>query len=638
MTQSEAVCEPRGELKKFTYASGTRPLDGYTIKRGVGCGGFGEVYYATSDGGKDLALKLIRRNLDVELRGVRQCLNLKHPHLVELYDVRQDGQGDTWVVMQYMAGDCLETVLAAHPQGLPESEALRWFAGVADAVAYLHDHGIVHRDLKPGNIFSDEGQVKLGDYGLSKFITVSRRSGQTESVGTVHYMAPEVANGRYGKEIDLYALGILLYELLTGHVPFEGESVGEVLMKHLTAEPDLTRLAPAYLPAVRACLDKDPKKRPASVSELLGLLPEQAGMTNRALNPPTRPQMVNQTANAPGAATDVWRGLREPAATLADRWAKMTAPAKVAVTFAVVYVLLRATPGHLEAAVLALAAAGGYWLLRSASPTASTAMNPQVGPKPAPGGPFQANPAPQIPIMMPAAQTVEPETPSQFGLAVVKPPRMRLMELTGAMLLSAAVTSAVVVIGVAVRGVHPQPELVAWQFVVSTLGSWFVLIPAKLWEGTPGDAGLRRFTMVVMGLLLGVCGWAMDDWLWVNLSYGQPLVSGVILPVGDAAYGPDGQPGLLAYLAYFGLLMLVPRWWKQADPLRPKRVSLWTTAVCVMYAVLLNKLCSFPQPWAMVAAASMSLAVQLSSPWVTWRERIQYRQARMRAGNVRPRG
>ena len=102
-------------------------------------------------------------------------------------------------------------------------------------MAYLHDHGIVHRDLKPGNVFSDEGIVKVGDYGLSKFISCSRRSGQTESVGTVHYMAPEIANGRYGKEIDIYALGVILYEMLTGRVPFDGESVGEVLMKHLTA-------------------------------------------------------------------------------------------------------------------------------------------------------------------------------------------------------------------------------------------------------------------------------------------------------------------------------------------------------------------------------------------------------------------
>ena len=94
--------------------------------------------------------------------------------------------------------------------------------------------------LKPGNIFFDEGIVKIGDYGLAKFISCSRRSGQTESVGTVHYMAPEIANGRYGREIDIYALGIILFEMLTGRVPFEGESVGEVLMKHLTAEPDLS--------------------------------------------------------------------------------------------------------------------------------------------------------------------------------------------------------------------------------------------------------------------------------------------------------------------------------------------------------------------------------------------------------------
>ena len=104
----------------------------------------------------------------------------------------------------------------------------------------------MHRDLKPGNIFNDDGQVKIGDYGLSKFISASRRSGQTESVGTVHYMAPEIANGRYGKEIDLYALGVILYELLSGQVPFEGESVGEVLMKHLTAEPDVSRVPGPY--------------------------------------------------------------------------------------------------------------------------------------------------------------------------------------------------------------------------------------------------------------------------------------------------------------------------------------------------------------------------------------------------------
>src|SRR5712675_221850 len=271
--QLDEADRPRAATMKFTYASGARPLDGYTIKRGVGRGGFGEVYYATSDAGKEVALKLIRRNLDVELRGVTQCLNLKHPNLIALYDIKTDEMGDQWVVMEYVSGESLEDLIDRSPNGIPEDQMLSWMRGLCAGVAYLHDHGIVHRDLKPGNIFSDDGMVKIGDYGLAKFISCSRRSGQTESVGTVHYMAPEIANGRYGQEIDTYALGVILFEMLTGHVPFEGESVGEVLMKHLTAEPDLSRVNEPYREIVRRALAKDPDSRIKSVGELLAALP-----------------------------------------------------------------------------------------------------------------------------------------------------------------------------------------------------------------------------------------------------------------------------------------------------------------------------------------------------------------------------
>jgi hypothetical protein len=253
---------------KFTYSSGQRPLEGFTLKRGIGRGGFGEVYFAVSDGGKEVALKLVRGDTQIELRGVAQCLNLKHPNLINLYDLRSDNQGDHWVVMEYIAGEPLNVVLGRHPNGLPRELAREWFLGLARAVAYLHDHGIVHRDLKPANIFLENGMVKVGDYGLSKAIGASQRTAQTHSVGTVHYMAPEISTGNYGKQIDTYAAGIILYEMLTGRVPFDGESSGEILMKHLTTPPDLSKVPSEYLPIVSKALAKNPSQRYASMAEM----------------------------------------------------------------------------------------------------------------------------------------------------------------------------------------------------------------------------------------------------------------------------------------------------------------------------------------------------------------------------------
>ena len=101
---SEDAAKPGSGGMRFAYASGSRPLEGYTIKRGIGVGGFGEVYFALSDAGKEVALKRIQRNLDIELRGVRQCLNLKHVNLVALFDIKYDAEGQAWVVMEYVCG------------------------------------------------------------------------------------------------------------------------------------------------------------------------------------------------------------------------------------------------------------------------------------------------------------------------------------------------------------------------------------------------------------------------------------------------------------------------------------------------------------------------------------------------------
>ena len=115
----------------------------------------------------------------------------------------------------------------------------------------------------------EEGIVKIGDYGLAKLITPGQATGHSESIGTCHYMAPEIASGKYHKPIDIYAIGVILYEMLTGRVPFEGETVGEILMKHLTARPDLSQLPEPFKSIVAKALAKDPSQRPSRVHDLL---------------------------------------------------------------------------------------------------------------------------------------------------------------------------------------------------------------------------------------------------------------------------------------------------------------------------------------------------------------------------------
>ncbi|MBM3980876.1 MAG: serine/threonine-protein kinase [Planctomycetes bacterium] len=290
---------------KFTYRSGQRPLDGYTLKRGVGQGAFGEVYFAVSDGGKEVALKLLRGHTDAELRGVSHCLNLKHPHLVHLYDLRTDARGEQWVIMEYVFGESLAGVVNKHPTGLPKEVVREWFAALARGVGYLHNQGVVHRDLKPANIFIEHGHLKIGDYGLSRRISGSEGGDLSRGVGTPHYMAPEIKNGNYTCSIDVYACGIILYEMLTGVRPFNGETPLEVLMKHYIDPPDLTKLSPAYRAVLGKALEKDPAKRYATVGELAKAVDEMFGARRDApaVVPPLPPGLTPTLPRAPAPAT-----------------------------------------------------------------------------------------------------------------------------------------------------------------------------------------------------------------------------------------------------------------------------------------------------------------------------------------------
>jgi hypothetical protein len=661
----QAMRGGRAAGMKFTYPSGSRPLEGYTLKRGVGRGGFGEVYFATSDAGKEVALKLIRRNLDVELRGVRQCLNLKHPNLIGLFDIRGDDLDDQWVVMEYVSGESLEDVIDRYPDGVPEDQVLWWMRGMCAGVAYLHDHGIVHRDLKPGNVFSDEGTVKIGDYGLAKFISCSRRSGQTESVGTVHYMAPEIANGRYGREIDTYALGIMLYEMLTGHVPFEGESVGEVLMKHLTAEPDLSRLEEPYRDIVRRTLAKDPDQRLKSVGEMVALLPGEGTVPSAppAVVPAAHQEAAEAQHAGPGAAAagglppwheptpevieePIWKAIREGAASLRGKWnsddvQQLNPLMKALLIFAFVVLCVWAADLALALAIPAAVCYGVYYLIwasvirPSMSRHAKQHARGKVASRNAAShveaatADWRSTEQPMSPAARYAHQVrrrrLRPSWRERASVTLAaKPLRDKLTELSGSMLLAALFASLAALVAPLLLAEQAASENVAiylWLTIVGTLGSWAILVPTKFVEGKIEDQVPMRFVLLLLGAAVGLAAWLLGDVLLLKVaSWGEPVDLDVGLLSQEALNwsrpANAANPSLSHYVAYFAFLFLVLRWWRQAEFTRNSRLSLWTVFVCVGWAWLLNMFWWFPQPTGMMAAGVIAFATQMSSPWL----------------------
>ena len=258
-------------MASFRYNKGDRPLDGYSIEYGLGRGGFGEVYFGVSDSGREVALKAVQNYEEIELRGISHCMNLKSPHLVTIFDVRHDAQGTPWVIMEYVSGPSLREVLDDKDarNGMGEDQALYFMRELIKGMRYLHDAGVVHRDLKPHNIFFEDGAVKIGDYSLSKAISNTHQTGHTTTVGSVHYMAPEIGEGKYNKVVDVYALGVILFEMLTGQPPYVGESMGEVLIKHITNEPDVSEIREPFASTIKKAMARDPEERFQSVDEML---------------------------------------------------------------------------------------------------------------------------------------------------------------------------------------------------------------------------------------------------------------------------------------------------------------------------------------------------------------------------------
>ncbi len=538
----------------------------------------------------------------------------------------------------------------------------RWLSGVAAGVAYLHDHGIVHRDLKPGNLFDDEGTVKIGDYGLSKFISVSRRSGQTESVGTLHYMAPEIGRGSYGREIDIYAMGIMLHEMLTGDVPFNGESSQEIIMKHLTADPEIGDVSEPYRAVILKALAKDPEHRFRTVAEMLEPLglsststyesPSQAGFVSSDRSTPSSPddetvyigdepaeEMVfDELHQRPGAEVvdaelvttgppdePIAASVREGALRLRDWWnnAPIGTPLKVVVIVGVIAAVLINATWLIPVGVSLTLVYGIYWAIRAmalghhTSPSTAT-LPPKVG-----------TPGHQQRPRGPRTRRRSWYKRARADMAA-KSPQQWTTELVGSLLTSAAASAVIAVVMMLIAGANVQSQFQSWapQYlwltIVSTLGCWAVLIPAKCWESHPGEQLLRRFGMLIFGLVLGAVACGVASLLMWNMNFDNSAALG--RNFSTQLYGASGVASPKAFLASFAGLLVALRWWRQADPLRPTRISVWATASAAGAAVLLYYVCPFPHPWGVMVATTISVAVQVSAPWMTSKERSTLRR------------
>jgi len=637
----------------FTLASGARVLDRYTIQRGLGIGGFGEVYFAISDAGKEVAIKKIQRNLEIELRGVSHCLNLKHPNLVSLFDVCRDETQAWWVVMEYVAGASLRDALDRNPSGLTDAEVRRWFTGAATGVAHLHREGLVHRDLKPGNLFDDYGVVKVGDYGLSKFISESRRGGQTESVGTFHYMAPEIGRGEYGREIDLYALGVILYEMLTGRLPFDGESAHEIIVKHLSSHPDLTGIAQPYRDVIEKALRKDPRERWTSATAMLeaingdsaplvATLVSRPGQSpvNSTVNVDAKQAQPSSSADEPIASVDSGRPetaqvnqasiqafeqpSEEPIAravvagwnNLAEWWkeVRLSPVARTLVILMVAFILMRNLKWMLPLLTFLGFVYVPYYVIRQVLVGRNANHRPvylQSGQRGRNGhGPVR-RPVPRV--------TRKQWREQKRSSLAAKRASTQLAELSGSWIASAiaALFCAVAAGVIGLRNGDVNALAIApfgWITVLGFSMSAVILALGKLWEGRDGDPLNRRIVLAGSGGLLGALGYVVFNHLMIPV---EPGVTRVLIDADlpQALYDSNAIPRLSAWMLHFAILMAVVRWWRLTDPMRSRRLSIWSVAVVVVVDWLIQQIIPIPQPWGMLVAAATVIAVQIAATW-----------------------
>mgnify|MGYP000248983392 CR=1 FL=1 len=269
-----------------------KTLGKYEVLEHIGHGGMSEVYkgqHAQLD--RMVAVKVLHPFLADEegfvtrfKREARIVATLRHPNIMQVYDFDYNDELDIYyMVMEFIDGPTLKTRLLE--ESLPQEEVVRIGIAIADALDYAHQRGMVHRDVKPANImFMQDGQPVLTDFGIAKMLTLSGLTASGAMVGTPAYMAPEVGMGRPGTSAsDIYSLGVVLYQLLAGQLPFESDTPMGMVMQHINdTPPPLAKLAPSLPPGLEPvilkALMKTPEERFVRAAEMAAALRQVIGL------------------------------------------------------------------------------------------------------------------------------------------------------------------------------------------------------------------------------------------------------------------------------------------------------------------------------------------------------------------------
>jgi serine/threonine protein kinase len=328
---ADSANNPQGDSPPEIIANRFR-IDGI-----LGRGGMGTVYRATHLSlDRTVALKLINpeyaANKDIAHRFAREArlmAKLRHPHAATIFDAGDLPDGRSFIVMEYVEGASLAQILTDGVR-LPAKRAVEIASGICDVLSEAHSLGIVHRDLKPANIMLNERGVFVLDFGVAKMLQSEDSTSLKHSmtaigslIGTPHYMSPEqCAEQPVEARSDLYSLGIVLYEMLGGRLPFTAPSLSAILIQQATAEPmplnNLREdLPPALVATVHQLLAKNPEERPATAAAVRAML--EASLTEPALpktsSHTTKPTILMDTApELQNPATPV------PPASRSKRW------------------------------------------------------------------------------------------------------------------------------------------------------------------------------------------------------------------------------------------------------------------------------------------------------------------------------